>query len=137
MGTTTRDLDAAFVVALHGAVGVDHVLTDPELTAGYAVDWTGAYRGRAGAVVRPADAAQVRQVVLTCAEHRVSVVPQGGNTGLVGGSVPYGAAAGAVVLSLRRLDAVHEPDPAAGLVTAQAGATLAAVQRRVRASGFE
>ena len=71
------------------AVGVTHVLTDPGLTSSYTVDWTGRFVGSARAVVRPATAAQVADVVTLCAGYGVAVVPQGGNTGLVGGGTPF------------------------------------------------
>jgi len=83
--------------------------------------------------VRPADTAQVAAVVRACSAARVALVPQGGNTGLVGGSVPL---AGEVVLSLRRLDALGEVDLRAGQVTVGAGATLAGVQSHVRPHGL-
>jgi FAD/FMN-containing dehydrogenase len=116
-------------------VGERHVLTDEDMTAGYVIDWTGAYAGRAAAVVRPGSAREVAAVLRACAAARVPVVPQGGNTGLVGGSVPVGEGSGAVVLSLRRLDRVSSVNLGTGLVTAQAGATLAAVQAAASAAG--
>jgi hypothetical protein len=92
------DLPAAVVERLAAAVGAEHLLLDEDTTAGYAVDWTGRYRGRAAAVVRPASTAEVAAVLRACAAAGVAVVPQGGNTGLVGGGVPL---AGEVVLSTR------------------------------------
>ena len=68
------------------------------MRAPYETDWTRRFRGRARAVVRPADAEQVAAVLRACREHGAPVVPQGGNTGLVGAGVPRG---GEVVLSLR------------------------------------
>lgn len=113
-------------------VGQAHVLTDPELTASYERDWTGRFGGRAKAVVRPADAGQVAAVLEACAAAGVSVVPQGGNTGLVGGGVPRG---GEVVLSTLRMNAVGEPDSALGLLEVGAGATLAALQQAAARHG--
>ena len=103
------------IEALRGIVGDAHVLTDADVTAGYAVDWTGRFRGTTSAVVRPGSAEEVAAVVRLCGEERVAIVPQGGNTGLVGGSVPL---AGEIVLSLRRLSSVGEVDVVAGQVTA-------------------
>jgi FAD/FMN-containing dehydrogenase len=111
------------------------VATDPDVTAAYARDWTGAYEGDALAVVRPASAPEVAAVITACAAAGVAVVPQGGNTGLVGGSVP--GPEGAVVLSTRRLSSLGAVDGVAGQVTAGAGATLEAVQAHARAAGFE
>lgn len=115
------------------AVGAEHVLTDADLRASYEVDWTGRFRGTTPAVVRPADTAEVAAVVAVCRRHRVAIVPQGGNTGMVGGSVPL---AGELVLSLRRLDAVQPVDLAAGQITAGAGATVEAVQQAAAAVGM-
>ena len=70
------------------AIGDEHVLADPDLLAGYTADWTRRYAGDALCAVRPGSTAQVTAVLRACAEHGAAVVPQGGNTGLVGGSVP-------------------------------------------------
>lgn len=127
-----RSLPAALVDGLAAIVGSDHVLTDPSMTAGAAVDWTGRFRGETPALVRPADHDQVAALVAWCRHHRVALVPQGGNTGLVGGGVPR---AGEVVVSLTRLDHL-DVDGEAGQVTAGAGATLVAVQQAAAASGW-
>ncbi|MEY2459175.1 MAG: hypothetical protein QOG30_1005, partial [Acidimicrobiaceae bacterium] len=95
----------------------------------YVVDWTGRFTGTTPAVVRPASTAEVAAVVAWCAANGVTVVPQGGNTGLVGGSVPL---QGEVVLSLRRLASMSSVDEVAGQVTAGAGATIADLQRAAR-----
>ncbi len=121
--------------ALREVVGATHVLDDPELTAPYERDWTGRFGARARLVVRPADTAQVAAVMRCCAAAGAPVVPQGGNTGLVGASVPREG--DEVVLSLRRLSAIGEVDPALGLVAAGAGATLGAVQAVARAAGLD
>ncbi len=126
-------LPAALRRQLVDAVGADHLLVDDDLTAGYRVDWTGRFRGATPAVVRPADTEQVAAVLAACAAASMPVVPQGGNTGLVGGGVP---GAGEVVLSLRRLDTIGPVDRRAGQVTVGAGATLAATQRAADAAGL-
>lgn len=113
----------ALARALGEVVGERHVLADPELRAGYEVDWTRRFRGEASLVARPGDADEVAEVLRRCADAGAAVVPQGGNSGLVGGAVPLG---GEVVLSLARLDAV-EVDAGASRVVAGAGATLAAL----------
>jgi FAD/FMN-containing dehydrogenase len=109
------------------------VLTDPDVIAGYAVDWTGRFRGSTTAVVRPGSTDEVEAVVSWCAANGVALVPQGGNTGLVGGSVPL---AGEVVLSMQRLAAIDDVDAVGGQLTAGAGATLASVQAAARAAGW-
>src|SRR6516165_10059081 len=85
---------------LAAVVGSAHVLADPDVVESYSRDWTGRWRGRPCAVVRPATTEQVMAVVSACAAVGVPVVPQGGNTGLVGAGVPGD---GEVVLSTRRL----------------------------------
>jgi FAD/FMN-containing dehydrogenase len=119
---------------LAAVVGREHVLTDPAVLAGYETDWTGRFRGRARLVVRPADVGEVAGVLQACHDARIPVVPQGGNTGLVGGGVPRD---GEVVLSLTRLDTLGPVDPVAAQVTVGAGATLAAVHRHAAAAGLE
>ncbi len=121
---------------LSAVVGPDHVLGDPALCASYETDFTGRYRGRARLVVRPADTAQVAQVLRCCHAAGVPVVTQGGNTGLVGGSVPT-PDGGEVVLSLRRLDGIGAVDTAVGQVTVGAGVVLSDLHRRVAAHGLE
>ena len=118
---------------LRAVVGDEHVLTGT-LVAGYDTDWTGRWRGRPLAVVRPGNTEEVRQVVLACAAAGVPIVPQGGNTGLVGAAAP---ADGEVVLSMRRLDAVGVPDAQTGTLETGAGATLQRVQEAARARGLE
>ncbi len=121
------------ITALADVVGPTHVLTDPELTASYETDWTGRFAGRAAAVVRPAGTDEVAAVMALLHGAGRPVVPQGGNTGLVGGSVPLH---GEVVLSLRRLADIDEVDVTAGQVTAGAGATLAAVDGAAAGAGL-
>jgi FAD/FMN-containing dehydrogenase len=119
---------------LRALVGDAHLLTDPQLKAGYETDWTRRFSGSALAVVRPASTDDVAAVVRLCADAGVALVPQGGNTGLVGGSVPRG---GEIVLSLARLRSLDSVDESAGEVTAGAGVTLGALQQHARAAGWE
>lgn len=119
-------------------VGSDHVLRDPALRAGYETDWTGRFHGEALAVVRPADTAQVAAVVRACAAAGVGIVPQGGNTGLVGGGVPGpGTRAGLVVLGLGRLATLEPVDADGAEVVVGAGVTLARLAAHARAAGLE
>ena len=110
---------------LAAIVGRPHVLTDPDVTAGYERDWTGRFGGPARAVVRPSDTQETAVVVTACAQHRAAIVPQGGNTGMVGGGVPRDRE---IVLSLTRLNQITDYDAGLGQITAGAGATLAALQ---------
>jgi FAD/FMN-containing dehydrogenase len=119
---------------LAAAIGREHVLADPDLMAGYTTDWTRRYRGDAVCVTRPETTAQVAGVVRVCARHRVPIVPQGGNTGLVGGSVP---ARGGVLLSTRRLRWLDPVDTLAAQISVGAGVTIADLQAHARAAGLE
>lgn len=116
-------------------VGPAHVRTDPAMVAGYTTDWTGRWRGTAAAIVRPGDTDEVAAVVRACASAGVGIVPQGGNTGLVGGSVPS-TAGDTVVISLRRLATIHEVDPVGFTIAAGAGATVAAAHDAAAAHGL-
>jgi FAD/FMN-containing dehydrogenase len=117
--------------ALVEVVGSQHVLEDPELKSSYERDYTGRYGGSARLVVRPADTEQVGGVMAVCARADAAVVPQGGNTGLVGAGVPRH---NEVLISLQRLDQIGEVDEAIGQVTVGAGATLAALQEAAKAA---
>jgi FAD/FMN-containing dehydrogenase len=118
---------------LAAIVGPAHVLGDPELCASYGQDCTGRFGGPATLVVRPGSTSEVAQVLAACEAVRMPVVPQGGNTGLVGAGVPRG---GEVVLSLTRLDALGPVDPVAAQVTAGAGVTLERLQQHAAAAGL-
>jgi FAD/FMN-containing dehydrogenase len=124
----------SLVEAMSDAVGRSHVLVDPEVVASYCVDWTGRWRGSASCVVRPGSSDEVAAVLRTCRSFGAAVVPQGGNTGLVGGSVPRG---GEIALSLVRLNALGPVDPATLQVSAGAGVTLAQLASHAHASGLD
>jgi FAD/FMN-containing dehydrogenase len=115
-------------------VGAAHVLTRSEDTAGYFTDWRRQYSARAEAVVRPASTAEVAEVVRACVRESVAIVPQGGNTGLCGGSVPTGRGR-EIVLSLGRMRRIRELDPLNDTLTAEAGCVLADVQRAAEDAG--
>ena len=114
------------------------MLVDPDVVAGYTTDWTGRFSGPASLVVRPGSTSEVAEVLSACLGARVPVVVQGGNTGLVGASVPppAGVSAPPVVLSTARLAEIGPVDATGCQVTAGAGATLAAVQAAARSAGL-
>ena len=119
--------------ALTAAVGEANVLTGDD-AAPYLTDWRRRYVGRARAVVRPAATAEVAAVVRACAQARAPMVPQGGNTGLVGGGTPDGAG-DAVVISLQRMKRVRAIDVANDTITVEAGCVLQEVQQAAQARG--
>ena len=120
--------------ALRRIVGPSHVLIDGDLSA-WEQDWRRRWRGKAGAVVRPGSTAEVAAVVKACAAHGTSIVPQGGNTGLVGGGVPDDSGR-QVLLSLQRMNRVRQIDPANLTLTVEAGCVLKAVQEAAAAAGL-
>jgi FAD/FMN-containing dehydrogenase len=125
---------------LGSVVGDDHVLVDDDLRRGFETDWTGRWSGPSALVVRPGATHEVAEVLIRCAAAGVDVIPQAGNTGLVGGSVPRAgdqARRPAVVLSLRRLNAIADVDAAAMQLTAGAGTTIADWQAAARAVGLD
>ncbi len=120
--------------ALREIVGRSNVLTSPEDTAPYLTDWRRQYSAGAECVVRPGSTDEVARVVAACAREDVAIVPQGGNTGLSGGSVPTGARR-EVVVSLGRMNRIRALDVLNDTLTAEAGCVLAAVQRAADGAG--
>jgi FAD/FMN-containing dehydrogenase len=119
--------------ALRRVTGPDQVLTEQDVVAGYVTDWTRRWTGHTAAVARPGSVEEVREIVRICMAAGTSLVPQGGNTGLVGGSIPH---RGEVLLSLARLDFMERADRDARSVVVGAGATLGALQRHAREAGL-
>ena len=115
-------------------VGAEHVLTDPTAMAPYLTDWRKRYTGRARAVVRPATTADVAAVVRVCVDERIPIVPQGGNTGLVGGGTPDDSGR-AVVLALGRMNRVRAVDTVNNTITVEAGCVLQQVQEAAASNG--
>ena len=116
---------------LRDIVGAANVLDSGDLSA-WEIDWRKRYHGRARLVARPASTAEVAAVVKACAAAGVALVAQGGNTGLVGGSVPD-ASGTQVLLSLARLNRIREIDAANLTMTVEAGCVLQAVQEAAAA----
>jgi FAD/FMN-containing dehydrogenase len=122
----------ALIETLAARLGAAAVLTEAGDMAGHLVEARGLYTGEALAVVRPRDRDEVAFVLRECASAGVPVVPQGGNTGLVGGGVPYGG----IVLSLGRLDRIREVDPVNATITVEAGCILKSVQDAADSAGY-
>ena len=119
--------DPALLDAIRAVVGKRGLLTDAADTAAYVEDWRRLYRGRTPAVIRPASTDELAQVVRLCAEARAPIVPQGGNTSMVGGATP--AEDGSeLVLSLARLARIRDIDALDLTMTIEAGVTLKAAQ---------
>jgi len=124
--------------ALAAIVGRAQVLSDDADTAPFLTDWRGRYRGEAICVVRPGSSAEVAQVVAACADAGVAMVPQGGNTGLVGGATPCAPAShprGEVVVSLGRMNRILAIDLDNNTISVEAGCILQQVQEAAAAAG--
>ena len=117
----------SFISQCRALLGDAYVLTDAADMAGYLTDWRRRFTGRALAVVKPADTEQVAALVRLCNDYAVPLVPQGGNTGLVLGSVPDDSGK-AVVVSLARLNRIRATDSVNNTMTVDAGCILQNVQ---------
>ncbi|CAN0327306.1 unnamed protein product, partial [Laminaria digitata] len=125
------DADLAF---FRGVVGPDHVKTCPDELAAFNTDWMKQYQGSSRVAVLPRTTEQqVSRVLRHCNERRLPVVPQGGNTGLVGGGVPVEEE---VVLSTSRMSSVVSFDPLAGVLVCEAGCILEALDSFLAERGF-
>ncbi len=126
-------MSASLLRSLAEAVGSAHVTDDPDVLAGHSVDYTGRYRGRAAALVRPGSSEEVAAVLRACRDGGAYVTVQGGRTSLVAGTVPEHDD---VLLSTARLNTVGEVDAVERRITVGAGVTLAAVQRAAATAGL-
>jgi FAD/FMN-containing dehydrogenase len=119
---------------LQALLGPSGVLTDPADTAAFATDWRRLYQGATCAVLRPGSTAELAAAVAACAAHGVAVVPQGGNTSMVGGAVPSEDGS-QIVVALSRMNRVRAVDAVDQTLTIEAGATLKAAQEAAEAAG--
>jgi FAD/FMN-containing dehydrogenase len=131
---TEVDAGAGAVEALAAELPAGSLEFDRDLVGGFERDITGRFGAEAAALARPRDVDGVRAIVAACARRGVALVPQGGNTGLVGAGVPR---PGEVILSLAGLDWIGEVDPSSGQLDVGAGATLERVQEVAAAAGME
>lgn len=127
----SSDVLAAFA----NIVGDKHLLTDADAMAPYLREWRDRYVGRAACVLRPGTQEEVAELLRIADDHRVAIVPQGGNTGLVGGQIPFDGG-NEVVLSLGRLNRIVEVDAENGSITLEAGVILAEAQKAAADAGF-
>jgi FAD/FMN-containing dehydrogenase len=115
-------------------VGEEHVLRDAVDMAPYLTEWRDRYQGRAAAVLKPGTTDEVAKILQCANEKRVAIVPQGGNTGLVGAQIPD-ESGNQVVISLQRMTHVRDIDLASNTMTVEAGLTLAAAQEVAESAG--
>src|SRR6187551_1879235 len=122
-------LSSELVARFRAIVGDKYAVTDAADIAPYVTEERDLFRGRSPLVLRPGSTAEVSAICKLASEHRIALVPQGGNTGLVGGQTPHN---GEVVVSLRRLDRIREVDTASNTMTCEAGVVLQVAQQRAR-----
>ena len=126
---------APIAAELKSIVGATGFLDRPEDLIGYVTEWRGLYRGSAPLVLLPSTTSQVAGIVRLCARHGIGIVPQGGNTGLVGGAIPHSTPERPqVVVSARRLNAIRSVDATNFSITVEAGCVLATVQAAATAA---
>ena len=124
----------SLIDTLRHLVGAPHVLAEGDLSA-YEMDWRKRIQGKALCVVRPGSTEQVAAVVKACAAAGVSIVPQGGNTGLVVGSIPDDSGR-QVLLSLQRMNAVRAVDGENLTITVESGCVLQNLQQAAEQAGY-
>ncbi len=134
MPDTVPPSATALLDAIRGVVGERGLLVGEADTAAYTEDWRRLYRGRTPAVIRPANTDELSRVVRLCAAARAPIVPQGGNTSMVGGATPAEDGS-AFVLSLSRMARIRDIDPLDLTMTLEAGVTLKAAQNAANEAG--
>ncbi|MET0138085.1 MAG: FAD-binding oxidoreductase [Sphingobium sp.] len=110
------------------------IIDDPELVAPWTMDWRGKYRGAAAAILSPRTVEEVASILRLATAHQIALVPQGGNSSMVGGATPP-ADGRALILSLRAMNAIRSLDPAANLVVCEAGVILQTLHEAAEAAG--
>jgi FAD/FMN-containing dehydrogenase len=134
MQPAMRDEQSKLIAAVQARLGNKAVVTDAASIAPWLTDWRGRFRGASPAMLEPRSTDEVAQMVRLAAEHRVPLVPQGGNTSMVGGATPPEDGS-ALILSLRRMNRLRSIDPEANLAVAEAGMILADFHGRAADAG--
>lgn len=120
-------LDPKLIEKFRAIVGAKYAVTDQTDIEPYVTEERDLFHGRSPLVLRPASTSEVAAICKLASEHGIALVPQGGNTGLVGGQTPHN---GEVVVSLRRMDKIREVDTASNTMTCEAGVVLQVAQQR-------
>jgi FAD/FMN-containing dehydrogenase len=123
----------AFLAQAQALLGERGLTTDPDRIDSWLTDWRGRYTGRARALASPASTAEVAALVKLCAAHGVPIVPQGGNSGMAGGATPD-ATGTAIILSLRRMNAIRSLSPESGQAVCEAGVVLQTLHEAAEAA---
>src|SRR3954447_3533954 len=120
-------LSPELIAKFRGIVGDKYAMTDPADIAPYTTEERDLFHGRSPLVLRPGSTTEVAAICKLANEHNIALVPQGGNTGLVGGQTPHN---GEVVISMRRMDKIREVDTASNTMTCEAGVVLQIAQQK-------
>ena len=120
------------IAKFRAIVGDKYAVTDQADIAPYVTEERDLFHGRSPLVLRPGSTAEVSAICKLASEHKIALVPQGGNTGLVGGQTPHN---GEVVVSMRRMDKIRDVDPASNTMTCEAGVVLQVAQQRASRVG--
>jgi FAD/FMN-containing dehydrogenase len=120
-------LSPELIAEFRSIVGDKYAVTDQADIVPYVTEERDLFKGRSPLVLRPGSTAEVSAICKLASAHRIALVPQGGNTGLVGGQTPHN---GEVVVSLKRMDRIREVDPASNTMTCEAGVVLAVAQQK-------
>lgn len=124
------------LTAIRQRLGPNGATDDPDVLAPHLREWRDRFRGSTALLVRPASTSELVQVMRLCHEHRIGVVPQGGNTGLCGGAIPD-TSGSQVLITLERMQRILEVDPVGGTLTAEAGCVLSKLQQAARDAGAQ
>ena len=125
--TAVAPLSSDLIARFRAVVGDKYAVTDAADIAPYVTEERDLFHGRSPLVLRPGSTAEVAAICKIASEYKIALVPQGGNTGLVGGQTPHN---GEVVVSMRRLDKIREIDPASNTMTCEAGVVLQIAQQK-------
>ena len=133
--TASEIRTAEFLAAASALLGPKGFATDPDILAPWLTDWRGRYTGRALGLATPADTAQVAALVRLCGRYGVPIVPQGGNSGMCGGATPD-ASGHAVLINMRRMDAIRRIDRAGRQIECEEGVILQTLHEAVEREGL-
>ncbi len=125
--TPVAPLSPELIARFRAIVGDKYAVTEPADVAPYVTEERGLFHGHSPLILRPGSTAEVSAICKLATEQKIALVPQGGNTGLVGGQTPHH---GEVVVSMRRLDKIREIDPASNTMACESGVVLQVAQQK-------
>lgn len=116
---------------------VKSIITKPEEMEKYVIDWTGAFKSSSPLLLKPQTTKEVSEILKYCFKNRLAIVPQGGNTGLVGGSIPSLDGGGEIIINMEKMSKIHNFDPISGVITAESGAILETMDEFCKTKGHK